>query len=93
MPFDPAVSVLDLSPAPFVILCGLMVLVMMLRWERHFEATTGDALLPAVFLKTRLVRHGLYLTGWIFFAYSSAIFTVVSLRRLLKAYRRWKQGC
>lgn len=46
MPFDPAVSVLGLSPAPFVILCGLMVLVMMLRWERHFEATTGHALLP-----------------------------------------------
>ena len=58
MPFDAAVSILGLSPAPFVILCGLIVLVMMLRWERHFEAATGHALLPAVFLKTRLVRHG-----------------------------------
>ena len=31
MPFDPAVSVLGLSPAPFVILCGLMVLMMIWR--------------------------------------------------------------
>lgn len=92
MPFDPAVSVLGLSPAPFVILCGLMVLLMMLRWERHFEATTGNALLPAVFLKTRLVRHGLYLTGWIFFAYSSAIFTVVSFAQIVKNVSAMETG-
>lgn len=92
MPFDPAVSVLGLSPAPFVILCGLMVLMMMLRWERYFEATTGHALLPAVFLKTRLVRHGLYLTGWIFFAYSSAIFTVVSFAQIVKNVSAMETG-
>ena len=92
MPFDAAVSILGLSPAPFVILCGLIVLVMMLRWERHFEAATGHALLPAVFLKTRLVRHGLYLTVWIFFAYSSAIFTVVSFVQIVKSVSAMETG-
>lgn len=69
-----------------------MVLMMMLRWERYFEATTGHALLPAVFLKTRLVRHGLYLTGWIFFAYSSAIFTVVSFAQIVKNVSAMETG-
>lgn len=92
MPFDAAISILGLSPAPFVILCGLIVLLIMLRWERHFEATTGHALLPSVFLQTRLVRHGLYLTGWIFFAYSSAIFTVVSFAQLVKNVSAMETG-
>lgn len=78
VPFDADVALFGISPAPLLILAGLLVLTIMLRWERYFEARTGYALLPAVFLRTRLVRLGLCLTGWIFFAYSSAIFTVVS---------------
>ncbi|MBA7844087.1 MFS transporter [Klebsiella sp. RHBSTW-00484] len=92
MPFDASVNVLGLSPAPFVTLSGLIVLLIMLRWERHFEAKTGYALLPSVFLKTRLVRHGLYLTGWIFFAYSSAIFTVVSFAQIVKNVSAMETG-
>lgn len=92
MPFDASVNVLGLSPAPFVTLSGLIVLLIMLRWERHFEARTGYALLPSVFLKTRLVRHGLYLTGWIFFAYSSAIFTVVSFAQIVKNVSAMETG-
>lgn len=83
LPFDADTSLFGLSPAPLLILAGLLVLAIMLRWERYFEARTGYALLPSVFLRTRLVRLGLYLTGWIFFAYSSAIFTVVSFAQVV----------
>lgn len=92
MPFNADTTFLGLSPAPFVTLSGLIVLLAMLRWERHFEARTGYALLPAVFLHTRLVRHGLCLTGWIFFAYSSAIFTVVSFAQIVKNLSAMETG-
>ena len=37
---------MGLSPAPFLVLFGLIVLAIMLKWERHREATTGSALIP-----------------------------------------------
>ena len=82
-PFNPEVTIFGLSPSPLLILFGLLILAIMLRWERYFEAKTGHALFPHVFLHTRLVRLGLYLTGWIFFTYSSAIFTVVSFIQVI----------
>lgn len=77
-PFNAPFTVMGLSPAPFLVLFGLIVLAIMLKWERHREATTGSALIPLSFLATPQVRNGLYLTAFIFLAYGSGIFVTVS---------------
>lgn len=77
-PFAPPFTVLGLSPAPFLVLFGIVVLALMLKWERHREATTGSALIPLSFVGTPQVRNGLYLTAFIFLAYGSGIFVTVS---------------
>jgi MFS family permease len=77
-PFSPPFTVLGLSPAPFLVLFGIVVLALMLKWERHREATTGSALIPMSFIGTPQVRNGLYLTAFIFLAYGSGIFVTVS---------------
>lgn len=82
-PFDPAIRFLGMSPAPFLILSGLVVIHFMLRWERVCERKTGSAMIPKAFLHTPQVRTGLYLTGYIFFAYSAGIFVVVSFVQIV----------
>lgn len=52
--------------------------MLMLRWEKHREKSAGSAMIPQSFFRTAQVRAGLYLTMYIFFAYSSGIFVVVS---------------
>lgn len=77
-PFNPPFTVLGLRPAPFLVLFGIVVLALMLKWERHREATAGSALIPLSFVCTPQVRNGLYLTAFIFLAYGSGIFVTVS---------------
>lgn len=77
-PFAAPFTVLGLSPAPFLVVFGLVVLAVMLKWERHREASVGSALIPMSFLSTPQVRNGLYLTAFIFLAYGSGIFVTVS---------------
>ncbi|KQR90031.1 MFS transporter [Burkholderia sp. Leaf177] len=77
-PFNPPFTVAGLSPAPFLVLFGIVVLALMLKWERHREAKTGSALIPLSFVGTPQVRNGLYLTAFIFLAYGSGIFVTVS---------------
>ncbi|AOY00751.1 MFS transporter [Jeongeupia sp. USM3] len=82
-PFAPPFTILGCSPALFLVAAGLAVLALMLRWERHREASTGSALIPRIFLQAPQVRAGLYLTAYIFFAYSSGIFVVVSFVQIV----------
>ncbi|PKE30094.1 MFS transporter [Rahnella sp. AA] len=77
-PFAAPFTVLGLSPAPFLVVFGLVVLAVMLKWERHREASVGSALIPMSFLSTPQVRNGLCLTAFIFLAYGSGIFVTVS---------------
>ncbi|AOY00752.1 MFS transporter [Jeongeupia sp. USM3] len=77
-PFNAPFTIAGLSPAPFLVLFGLVVLALMLKWERHREAAVGSALIPLSFLATPQVRNGLYLTAFIFLAYGSGIFVTVS---------------
>jgi MFS family permease len=77
-PFNPPFTFFGQSPALALVAAGLVVLGLMLRWEKHRETSCGSALIPQTFLKTPQVRAGLYLTMYIFFAYSSGIFVVVS---------------
>ncbi|MDN6832524.1 MAG: MFS transporter [Enterobacterales bacterium] len=77
-PFNAPFTVAGLSPAPFLVLFGLVVLAVMLKWERYREAKVGSALIPMSFLATPQVRNGLYLTAFIFLAYGSGIFVTVS---------------
>jgi len=77
-PFAAPFTLFGLSPAPFLVLFGLVVLALMLKWERHREASVGSALIPMSFLSTPQVRNGLYLTAFIFLAYGSGIFVTVS---------------
>lgn len=77
-PFNPPFTVCGFSPALLLVVAGLLVLLMMLRWEKHREKYSGSAMIPQSFLRTPQVRAGLYLTMYIFFAYSSGIFVVVS---------------
>lgn len=82
-PFNPPFTVFSLSPALFLVVAGLLVLWLMLYWENKRETRTGSALVPRAFLHTPQVRAGLYLTAYIFFAYSSGIFCVVSFSQLV----------
>lgn len=77
-PFNPPFTLFGQSPALALVGTGLIILGLMLRWEKHREITSGSALIPQSFLRTVQVRAGLYLTMYIFFAYSSGIFVVVS---------------
>lgn len=82
-PFNPPFTLFSLSPALFLVVAGLMILWLMLRWEQYREKCTGSALVPGAFLHTPQVRAGLYLTAYIFFAYSSGIFCVVSFAQVV----------
>lgn len=82
-PFNPPFTLFSLSPALFLVAVGGLVLFLMLRWERIRERRTGSAMVPRAFLHTPQVRAGLYLTAYIFFAYSSGIFCVVSFSQLV----------
>lgn len=82
-PFNPPFTLFSLSPALFLVVAGLVILWLMLRWERIREDRTGSALIPRAFLHTPQVRAGLYLTAYIFFAYSSGIFAVVSFSQVV----------
>ena len=82
-PFDPPFTVLGLSPALFLVAVGILVLALMLRWEIHRDARVGSALIPHAFLQAPQVRAGLYLTAYIFFAYSSGIFVVVTFAQVV----------
>jgi len=77
-PFNPPFTFFGLSPALMLVASGLLILVVVLRWENFRETVTGSAMIPQSFLRTAQVRAGLYLTMYIFFAYSSGIFVVVS---------------
>lgn len=77
-PFDAPFTIFGYSPAPFLVLFGLAVLAVMLKWERYREAKVGSALIPLSFLATPQVRNGLCLTAFIFLAYGSGIFVTVS---------------
>lgn len=77
-PFNPAFTVFGLSPALMLVVSGLLILILMLHWEKYRERTSGSSMIPQSFLRTAQVRSGLYLTMYIFFAYSSGIFAVVS---------------
>lgn len=77
-PFDAPFTIFGCSPAPFLVLFGLIVLAIMLKWERYREAQVGSALIPMSFLATPQVRNGLCLTAFIFLAYGSGIFVTVS---------------
>lgn len=77
-PFDAPFTIFGCSPAPFLVLFGLVVLAIMLKWERYREAKVGSALIPLSFLSTPQVRNGLCLTAFIFLAYGSGIFVTVS---------------
>ncbi|WP_413529928.1 MFS transporter [Rahnella inusitata] len=77
-PFNPPFTFFGLSPALMLVASGLLILVVVLRWEKFRETVTGSAMIPQSFLRTAQVRAGLYLTMYIFFAYSSGIFVVVS---------------
>ena len=82
-PFKPPFTLFSLSPALFLVAAGLVILGLMLRLERMREERTGSALVPRAFLHTPQVRAGLYLTAYIFFAYSSGIFSVVSFSQVV----------
>lgn len=82
-PFNPPFTLFGLSPALFLVLAGIVVLAVMLRWEIYRDRRVGSALIPHAFLQTLQVRAGLYLTAYIFFAYSSGIFVVVSFAQVV----------
>lgn len=82
-PFNPPFTLFSLSPALFLVATGLLILWLMLRWEFRRETRKGSALIPRAFLHTPQVRAGLYLTAYIFFAYSSGIFAVVSFSQIV----------
>lgn len=77
-PFNAPFTVMGISPAPVLVVFGLIVLGIMLKWERYREEKVGSALIPLSFLRTPQVRNGLYLTAFIFLAYGSGIFVTVS---------------
>ncbi len=77
-PFNAPFTVMGISPAPVLVVFGLIVLAIMLKWERYREEKVGSALIPLSFLRTPQVRNGLYLTAFIFLAYGSGIFVTVS---------------
>ncbi|QLK63131.1 MFS transporter [Enterobacteriaceae bacterium Kacie_13] len=77
-PFRPPFTLFGFSPALVLVAAGLLILMLMLRWEKLREMSSGCAMIPQSFLRTPQVRAGLYLTMYIFFAYSSGIFVVVS---------------
>lgn len=91
-PFNPPFTLFGLSPALFLVLAGILVLIIMLRWEKTHEARTGSALIPHAFLHTPQVRAGLYLTAYIFFAYSSGIFVVVSFAQVVSGLTAIQTG-
>lgn len=91
-PLSPPFTFFGLSPALLVLLSGISILAGMLRWERRYEKITDSALIPGVFLRTTQVRFGLYLTAWIFFAYSAGIFTVVSFVQIIRGFSATETG-
>lgn len=91
-PFDAPFTVLGCSPAPLLVLFGLVVLAIMLKWERHREAKVGSALIPLSFLATPQVRNGLCLTAFIFLAYGSGIFVTVSFVQVVAGLNSIQTG-
>lgn len=91
-PFDAPFTLLGCSPAPFLVLFGLVVLAVMLKWERHREAKVGSSLIPLSFLATPQVRNGLCLTAFIFLAYGSGIFVTVSFVQVVAGLNSIQTG-
>ncbi|MEG0322732.1 MAG: MFS transporter, partial [Raoultibacter sp.] len=68
-------AILGFSPAPVLIIAGLIVLTVMIFVEKKIEAKNGCALIPQSFYKTPQVLAGLLSSFQIFFA--SAMITLL----------------
>jgi len=75
---QPTVCIIDFSPALGLFATGLIILMVMLRWEKFCEMRVESTLIPQSFLRNGQARAGLYVTMHIFFAYRPGIFVVVS---------------
>ncbi len=79
-------AILGISPAPLLALVGIILLVIFLRWEKHYEEKTGFCLMPQSFVKTPQVRDGLYLTGYIFLLFGAYALIAVPYMQLVAGF-------
>ncbi len=66
-----AFSVFGLSPALIMVIAGLVILALLLVWEKRYEAEGGLALMPAKIIYNKQVQTGLYI-GALFWVGSAA---------------------
>ncbi|PAF48917.1 MFS transporter [Helicobacter sp. 12S02232-10] len=75
-PLEPPFLFLGISPALPLIILGMIIVALTLVFENHTEKSTGAALIPQSFIRTRQVRNGLYVTGLIFMMFGAVFFFI-----------------
>ncbi|WP_257973295.1 MFS transporter, partial [Vibrio parahaemolyticus] len=78
-------SVVGLSPALIMMVAGLVVLALLLMWEKRYEAKGGLALIPAKIIYNKQVQTGLYM-GALFWVGSAAPVAITVPYMQLVAY-------
>ncbi|WIG82332.1 MFS transporter [Photobacterium damselae] len=75
-----------ISPALPLVLFGIGVLFIFLKWESKFEEKHGACLMPQSFIKTPQLRDGLYMCGMVFFVLGAYILIGITYCQLVAGY-------
>ncbi|HIF9309447.1 TPA: MFS transporter [Photobacterium damselae] len=85
-PLSPSFHILGISPALPLVLFGIAVLIIFLKWENQFEIKNGACLMPQSFVKTPQLRDGLYMCGVVFFVLGAYILIGITYCQLVAGY-------
>lgn len=91
-PIHAPVTIFGLSPSPFLMLAGVVLFWVFLRWEAFYEARGNSALMPQAFLRTPAVRASLYMNAVVFFVMGSFSFVVITFLQIVVGYDAIKSG-
>ena len=87
---NPDMSIMGISPSPLLVLVGLVVFYIFLKWEHKLDSKGGDCLMPVEFIKSAQVRSGLAFTAVVFMAFVTITFVVISYLQLVGEYSALK---
>ncbi|SKC32750.1 Antiseptic resistance protein [Photobacterium piscicola] len=84
-PLSPSFHILGISPTLPLVLFGIAILIVFIKWEHQFELKNGACLMPHIY-KTPQLRDGLYMCGMVFFVLGAYILIGITYCQLVAGY-------
>jgi len=85
-------TIFGMSPCAYLLVLGVLVFWVFLRWEAFHESRGRSVLMPQAFIKTPAVRQSLYMNAVVFFVMGSFSFVVITFLQIVVGFDAIESG-